>query len=218
MPKRIPHTDMEVIRGAKTTQDYLGMQKKLGRFYFKDFFFRFDLLSKQGRFLEIGPGPGYQTGIVAERYMPDEIIGLEYSSDMIKVAEKYIKGRGLDKIRFVNGAVEDTALIRSLGKFDLIYSTFSLHHWTSPTVGIKNLYEALDENGILFVYDFFKGGIFYYVKIKRGIWESVRASYTPGEIEAILKKLQITNYKINKKGLYIDFVIKGNSSVKNECG
>ena len=211
MPKRIPHTDMEVITGVKTTQDYLEMQKKLGRFYFKDFFSKFDLLPRTGRFLEVGPGPGYQTGIVTERYKPSEVVGLEYSSDMIRVAEEYIKSKRLGNIRFVNGAVEDTALIQSLGNFDLIYSTFSLHHWTNPTIGIKNLYESLNENGTLFIYDFFRGGIFYYVKIKRGIWESIRASYIPGEITNILNKLGIENYKINKKGLYMDFVIKRNS-------
>mgnify|MGYP003589440580 CR=1 FL=1 len=213
MPKRIPHTDMEVITGVKTTQDYLEMQKKLGRFYFKDFFSKFDLLSKTGRFLEVGPGPGYQTGIVAERYKPTEIVGLEYSSDMIRVAEEYIKSKRLENIRFVNGAVEHTALIQSLDKFDLIYSTFSLHHWTNPTIGIKNLYESLNENGTLFIYDFFRGGIFYYVKIKRGIWESIRASYVPEEIKNILKDLDIANYKINKSGLYMDITIKGKSSL-----
>lgn len=208
MPKRIPHTDMEVITGEKTTKDYLKIQKKLGRFYFKDFFSKFDLLTKKGRFLEVGPGPGYQTGIVAERYNPTEIVGLEYSPDMIAVAEGYMKSKKLENIRFLNGAVEDTALIQSLGKFDLIYSTFSLHHWTNPTIGIKNLYESLNENGTLFIYDFFRGGIFYYVKIRRGIWESIRASYIPEEIDNILRSLEIANYKINRNGLYMDFTIK----------
>ena len=67
MPKRIPHTDLEVITGLKTTQDYLEMQKRLGKFYLKDFFKKFDRLNKIGRYLEIGPGPGYQTGLVAEK-------------------------------------------------------------------------------------------------------------------------------------------------------
>lgn len=207
MPKRIPHTDMEVITGAQKTQDYLKMQKRLGRFYFKDFFSKFDLLSKAGRFLEVGPGAGYQTAIVAERYKPGEIVGLEYSPDMIKVAEGYINRKGLEQIKFINGAVENTDLIKGLGRFDLIYSTFSLHHWTEPAVGIRNLYESLNGGGILFIYDFFRGGLFYYLKIKRGIWESIRASYTPEEIDKILRNLNMTDYKINRKNLYMDFVV-----------
>ena len=64
MTKRIPHTDMKVITGLNTARDYLKMQKHLGRFYFKGFFSILDRLARSGRFLEIGPGPGYQTGLV----------------------------------------------------------------------------------------------------------------------------------------------------------
>jgi ubiquinone/menaquinone biosynthesis C-methylase UbiE len=213
MPKRIPHTDLEVITGTKTTQDYLEMQKKLGKFYFKDFFAKFDQLKKVGRFLEIGPGPGYQTALVAEKYNPDEIIGLEYSSDMIKVAEEYIGQKGLDnKVKFSNGPVENAELINKLGKFDLVYSTFSLHHWADPSLGIKNLYNCLNENGVLYVYDFFRGGIFYYIKIKRGIWESIRASYTTEEIGDILKDLNIHYYKLERKYLYMSLIVEKNAS------
>jgi SAM-dependent methyltransferase len=144
---------------------------------------------------------------VAERYKPEEIVGLEYSSDMMKVAEGYMNQKGLEKIKFVNGAVENTDLIKDLGRFDLVYSTFSLHHWTDPAVGIRNLYESLYEGGILFIYDFFRGGIFYYMKIKRGIWESIRASYTPEEIDKILRDVNIVHYTISRKNLYMDFVV-----------
>ena len=65
-PKRIPHTDFEVITGTKTTQNYLSMQKKLGKFYFKGFFAKLDQFNKGKRFLEVGPGPGYQTALVVE--------------------------------------------------------------------------------------------------------------------------------------------------------
>jgi sulfur relay (sulfurtransferase) complex TusBCD TusD component (DsrE family) len=73
---------------------------------------------------------------------------LEYSSDMIKIAENYIEQERLNtKITFTNGAVENTELINGLGKFDLIYSTFSLHHWNNPTLGVRNLFDALNKNG-----------------------------------------------------------------------
>lgn len=96
--KRIPHTDFEVITGTKATQDYLAMQKKLGKFYFKGFFSKLDKLDKGKRFLEIGPGPGYQTALVAEKYQPGEIIGVEYSEDMTRVAESYIWQKALNDV------------------------------------------------------------------------------------------------------------------------
>ena len=113
-----------------------------------------------------------------------------------------------NKIKFSNGAVENTELINKLGKFDLVYSTFSLHHWANPSLGIKNLYNCLNKNGVLYIYDFFRGGIFYYIKIKRGMWESIRASYTTEEIANMLKELNIQNYKLERKSLYLNFIIE----------
>jgi len=37
MPKRIPHTDLEIITGEQTTDQYLEMQKRMGRFYLSKF-------------------------------------------------------------------------------------------------------------------------------------------------------------------------------------
>jgi ubiquinone/menaquinone biosynthesis C-methylase UbiE len=209
MPKRIPHTDLEVITGAKATRDYLTMQKKMGKFYFKDFFSRMDQVNKGNRFLEVGPGPGYQTALVAEKYRPGEIIGLEYSTDMIAVAEKHIGQKHLShRVKFMNGPVEDRDLLLTLGKFDFAYSTFSLHHWADPVAGIKNLYDCLNETGILLLYDFFRGGLFYYLKVKKGVWESIRASYTPDEIEKMMTNLGIKTYSIEKKYPYMAITIQ----------
>ena len=209
MPIRIPHTDFEVITGTKTTRDYLAMQKKLGKFYFKGFFAKLDKLDKGKRFLEVGPGPGYQTALVAEKYQPDESIGLEYSEDMIRVAESYVQENKLSEVvKFKNGPVEDRELIEGLGKFDFVYSTFSLHHWTDPVAGIKNLYDALNPGGTLFIYDFFRGGLFYYLKIKRGIWESIRAAYTPDEIKQMMAVLKIASYSIDVKYPYMAITIQ----------
>ncbi|WP_319522442.1 class I SAM-dependent methyltransferase [uncultured Desulfosarcina sp.] len=209
MPKRIPHTDFEVITGTKTTRDYLAMQKKLGKFYFKGFFSKLDKLDKGKRFLEVGPGPGYQSALVAEKYRPDEIIGLEYSEDMIRVAESYVQENKLGEVvKFKNGPVEDRERIAGLGKFDFVYSTFSLHHWTDPVAGIKNLYDALNPGGTFFIYDFFRGGLFYYLKIKRGIWESIRAAYTPDEIKQMMAGLGIDTYRIDMKYPYMAITIQ----------
>ncbi|MBN2395789.1 MAG: class I SAM-dependent methyltransferase [Candidatus Atribacteria bacterium] len=208
MLKRIPHSDLVIIEGEKKTKDYLKMQKAMGKFYLNDFFAKFDIINSNGRFLEVGPGTGYQTVLVSEKYKPKEIIGLEYSSDMVKVATKYTEQKKLtDRIKYIVGSVENSDLVLSLGKFDIIYSTFSLHHWTDPKTGIKNLYNALDDNGVLFIYDFHREGLFYYINIKRGVWESIRASYTEEEIIKLLSELSIQNYIIRKKSLYLDFIV-----------
>lgn len=208
MSKRIPHTDLITITGQKKTKDYLKMQKIMGKFYLNDFFSEFDKIHSGRRFLEVGPGPGYQTVMVARKYKPEEISGLELSSDMVDVATEYIKREGFSgKIKFVYGSVEDTDLVQSLGKFDIIYSTFSLHHWTDPEKGIKNLFNVLTDGGILFIYDFHRGGLFYYLNLKRGVWESIRASYTQEEIIKMFSTLDIESYIIRRESIYLDFFV-----------
>jgi len=211
MPARIPYIN-HFITGKKTTGEYLRMQEWMGKFYLKDFFCKFDQINNFGRFLEIGSGPGYQTTLVKEKYQPRELIGLEYSTDMIRVAEEYSWVKRIsDNIKYIHGTVEDKSLIQSLGRFDLIYSTFSFHRWSDAIQGIDNLYKALNPNGILFLYDFYRGGLFYYLNVNRGLWESVRASYRPEEVRQMLTTLGIENYFIRHKGLYMDLVVKKES-------
>ena len=61
MPKGTPHTDLEVIIGEQTAEEYLEMQKKLGKFYLGRFLRILASQRKKGRFLEIGSSPGYQS-------------------------------------------------------------------------------------------------------------------------------------------------------------
>ena len=71
MPKRIPQKSEE-IPGMRTSREYLEMQKRIGRFYFKNFLSILESFCKQGSFLEIGPGPGYQTAKIAQIF-PERI-------------------------------------------------------------------------------------------------------------------------------------------------
>ena len=95
------------------------MQRRLGRFYLNSFRKILARQGKSGRFLEIGTGPGYQTAIIAEDYPEAEIVGLEPSPDMVRIATTYIADKGLsERVRFVEGAVEDEGLVAGLGTFE----------------------------------------------------------------------------------------------------
>jgi len=153
--KRIPQGDMEVIAGQQTAAGYLRMQKILGGFYFRHFFGVPSYQHPAGRILEIGPGSGYQTAEIAKRYPGVEIVAIEPSADMIAVARSYLAGRSLrGNVEFVQGFVGDEGLIVGLGEFDLVYSTFSLHHWSDPVQAYRNLYHALKSGRVLLLYDF----------------------------------------------------------------
>ena len=87
-------------------------------------------------------------------------------------------------------------MMEGLGKFDLVYSTFSLHHWKDPGISISNLWNAVKDNGILYTHDFKRVWWLCFLPLKGGEIGSVRASYTPEEIRVVLQELGITNYKI----------------------
>ncbi|VVB63717.1 Ubiquinone/menaquinone biosynthesis C-methyltransferase UbiE [uncultured archaeon] len=178
--------------GKQTAEEYLAMQQKLGRFYLRNFLKILGNQNKAGNFLEIGCGPGYQTAKVAEHNQKCRIQALEPSSDMIAIARSYMERRGLsDRVRFTVGSVEDESLVRSLGEFDLIYSTFSLHHWKDPIKAISNLYRVLKPEGVLLIYDFESHWFTYYLPVgRKGITESIRASYTPKEISSMIAGLK----------------------------
>lgn len=209
MLRRIPHTDLEIITGEQTTDQYLEMQKRMSRFYLSKFLSLLENQNKTGKFLEIGSGPGYQTVQVAKRVTGSEIIALEPSSDMIKLAKSYSLSQNFHgKIIFVEGVVEDDVLIKSLGKFDLIYSSFSLHHWKEPVTAIKNLYRALREDGVILIYDFERHWLTYYLPIKRGIMESIRASYTPKELISMMTSMNIKSYTLEKYFPYLAILLR----------
>ncbi|MBN1534098.1 MAG: class I SAM-dependent methyltransferase [Spirochaetes bacterium] len=204
MPKRIPHEALTVITGRETTEGYLRMQKAMGRFYLRHFLRCLEGLANGGSFLEIGPGPGYQTAIIARRMPGVRITALEYSADMAVLARGYLAEQGVgDRVNVIQGSVEDQPLMRRLGAFDLIYSTFSLHHWEDPVGALRNLHGALKEDGCMLLYDFVRGGPLYHLPLKRGIWESVRASYRPEEIWEMLEGLGMGDYTTGKRYPYL---------------
>jgi SAM-dependent methyltransferase len=94
-------------------------------------------------------------------------------------------------IRFINGAVENEKLITTLGSFDLVYSTFSLHHWKYPVQAFRNIKGVLKETGTLLIYDFQRSWFSWHLPLRQGMVESIHAAYTVDEIPTILSRAGI---------------------------
>jgi ubiquinone/menaquinone biosynthesis C-methylase UbiE len=218
MLKRKPHTDLAIITGDQSAKHYLEMQKKMARFYLNGFLRIVEDQKKNGKFLEIGSGPGYQTVEIIKRFPGSQVIALEPSPDMIKVATAYAQSQGTsNRLTFVEGAVEDTRLTQGLGTFDLIYSTFSLHHWEKPVKAMQNLYGALKTGGVILIYDFERHWLTYYLPIRKGVAESIRASYTPKEIVSMLSAINVKHYRVQRHFPYMSIAIKnGGNHVQSE--
>lgn len=152
-----------------------------------------------GRYLEVGPGPGILASTIARGNPDVQITGVEVSPSMASVGRAYIERAGLaDRIQFVVGDAEDGDVFRSLGRFDFVYSTFGLHHWKDPKRVIQNSMSALVDGGMLYIYDLRRSWWLYWVPIRSGFWDSIRAAYVAKEIHKMLQELGIERYEIRK--------------------
>jgi SAM-dependent methyltransferase len=143
-----------VMTGQQLAKEYLRYQKAISWIYLNGFYKTLEHTIRPGRYLEIGSGPGYQTAEVMRRFSPREIVCVEPSRDMLDAAGSYMAQCGFSKkVRLVEGFVEDTVLLNSLGQFDMVYSTLSMHHWGNPIFGLKNLLKTLKPDGLMVIYD-----------------------------------------------------------------
>ena len=164
-------------------------------------------LGVTGKFLEIGPGPAVLTTMVAQAIPEAHITAVEISPGMITVAREHVEREGLtDRIALVEGDANDTELLEQLGRFDLVYSTYTLHHWDHPETVIKNLLRAVAPGGILLIHDLKRVWWLYWVPSQEGFITSIRAAYTPLEIRDLLTRMGVDRYEI-KNGLFWQSII-----------
>ncbi len=196
MFRRIAHKD-ESIAWSGGAKEYAEAHRKFADMQYGAFVKDMKALNLSGHYLEVGAGPGFLAIMIAEDNPDVRITAVDISPEMAAVAQEYIEKKDLqDRIRYLVGDATDEEMISGLGKFDLVYSAFSLHHWKEPEQAIGNLWGAVGDKGVLYVQDFKRVWWLYVLPIKDGFIESVRASYTPGEVKAILQKVGISEYKV----------------------
>lgn len=187
----------EEIWGEERVRKYAEGHKKWAGLMYRGVVKGVGELKASGRFLEMGAGPGFLAMMIAREYPGITVTAVDISPDMAEVGKEYIAANKLeDRISYVVGDVGDRELIQRLGKFDLVYSTFSLHHWESPGDAVRNLWNAVGDNGVLYIHDFRRLGFLGWLPVKDGLIDSIRAALRPREIEAILKETGVTDYRI----------------------
>jgi SAM-dependent methyltransferase len=164
---------------------------------YRDFLNKLKKLDLGGRYLEVGPGPGILAAMIAAQVPGVQITGLEQSPDMAEVGREYVAGKGLgDRIRFVVGDAMDADLIASLGTFDLVYSTYSLHEWDDPRRVIAGLLPAIADGGALFLHDLRRVWWLYWLPSRSGFFTSIRAAYTPGEVRVMFREAGLSRHEV----------------------
>jgi len=166
------------------------------------------------RLLEIGPGPGWIGIEVARRLPRAEVVGLELSPDMIRVADANRRAAGIENLRFVEG---DAARMEGFaaGEVDAVFSNGSLHHWLDPLSVFNQVARVLRRDGRVFICDGrrdigLRGALIYtllssIIALDRTVpgrrmcryWRSsIQAGYTPAELRAILSRSNLRGWKL----------------------
>jgi ubiquinone/menaquinone biosynthesis C-methylase UbiE len=141
------------VHDAEETAAYDDIMRRYGRFFHEPFM---RLLSQaapaNARVLDVGAGPGGIALELARRNPGWEIQAMDAAEDMLAHADQKARQIGLsDRVHFTKGDAEN--LPYSSGKFDLVYSSYLLHHLERP----KNLFDeaarVIRKDGIVIIKD-----------------------------------------------------------------
>jgi len=91
------------------------------------------------RILDFACGNGTMTAMLAERFPTAEVIGVDYSSDLCEIAERFVRGRGCKNTFIRHGSMEDAA---DDPAYDVIFcGEFLEHNWDYGAVieALENL-------------------------------------------------------------------------------
>jgi ubiquinone/menaquinone biosynthesis C-methylase UbiE len=187
----------EAISDIDNARKYSGRHKKYASLMYRSILKDIKANHISGSYLEIGAGPGLLAVMVARQNPEVNITAIDVSPGMAMVANEYINKNGLEnKIRYLVGDVNDEKMLQKLGKFNFVYSTFSMHDWKAPENSLRNLWNNVEDKGVLYIYDFKKIRWLCSLPLRGPEIESMRASYSPNEIRDIFRKIGITDCRI----------------------
>jgi ubiquinone/menaquinone biosynthesis C-methylase UbiE len=99
------------------------------------------------RVLDLGCGSGWATRLVAQRFHPKKIVGIDISDEMVRRAEEQSKGLG--NIEFKHGAAEKIPALDA--SFEKIFSIESFYYWPDQVMGLNEAKRVLAPGGKLFI-------------------------------------------------------------------
>ena len=186
----------EIVDARKYAENH----RKYARFMYGGLIRRISSYGKSGRYLEIGSGPGFLTSMLAQANPDISITAVDISPEMVEVASECVKENGLkNRIQYLVGDVADESFMQGLGVFDVAYSSYSLHEWQEPEKSIRNIWRAVGDNGLMYIYDFRKMPWLRFLPFQSGEKDAIIATPSARKMRAILKSTGITDYNIKTR-------------------
>jgi ubiquinone/menaquinone biosynthesis C-methylase UbiE len=158
----------------------------------------------RGLALDLGTGPGYVAVEVVREHPGLQMIGLDLAAPMVEKAHRYAAWAGFDG-RVLWPQADAHRLPFADGSFDLVFSSFALHHWDDPLHILNEIARVLKPHGRYYIGDLCREPdllqrLFAYASIPAislafgsywgygGYYESLRAGYTRFEAVALLAR------------------------------
>jgi SAM-dependent methyltransferase len=196
MLKRIPHQEESICR-LEEVKNYVREHEAHMDFMYGPFLKDMQRLKVHGRCLEVGAGPGLFTSMFADLFPDATVTVTDVSPVMMATAKNLIKEKGLEnRTEFCVCNVGDADVLKRLGKFDFVFSIYSMHHWRNLGKSIHNLLGSVAENGIVYLGDLKRVWWLYCLPTRNQDIRQIRAAYLPDELKPVLRKLEIDHYEI----------------------
>ena len=157
-----------------------------------------------GLALDLGTGPGHVAREIARQRPGLRFVGLDLAAHMVERANRQAARAGLDG-RGLWPQGDGHQLPFPSGTFDLVISSFALHHWEDPLRILNEIARVLKPQGRYYVADVCREPnlfqrLFAYASIPAvslpfgsyrgygGYYESLRAGYTRAEARVLLEQ------------------------------
>jgi ubiquinone/menaquinone biosynthesis C-methylase UbiE len=109
-------------------------------------------LEEGATIVDLGTGPGLLAVELHKLWPQPRIIGVDPSSEMLRIARKNVEEAGMSGFEARLGAAEETSLPSNSA--DLVVSQYSFHEWEDPQKGLGEVFRILKPGGSLILNDY----------------------------------------------------------------
>jgi len=139
--------------------------------------------------LDAGCGSGHRLLALAKNYPKAKFTGIDLSASSLSVASQIARKNGIMNVTFEQANLLDLHLSN---EYRLIVSTGVVHHLHDPQLGLKNIYNYLSADGLLYTWFYHSFGEFHRLldrELARLLWGTEQSDFQEGI--SILEELDL---------------------------